>query len=244
MNDKIFRDPIMSISVSIIVGAIIIAGSILWAGGHFSPGITTNNNGVVTAPSQPTNPTVDGSKVKTAGEPFVGNPNAKITLAYWFDYQCPFCKQNEQSVIPSIVSDYVNSGKVKIVFKDFAFLGPDSTTLAINERAVWDVDQSKFYAWHKAIFDNQGQEGSGWASTQTKIDAITTQVLGATETARVDGLVISKANIYTAEINADKTEGAAFGVTGTPSIVVGKQLIVGAEPYSNIKSAIDAALGL
>ncbi len=252
MSERSFGDSIASVSAAIILGAIIIAVAIFWVGGHPSGTIQTGTLGTGTAqaaantgttPTQAAAPNVDSSKVKTAGEPFIGNPNAPVTVAYWFDYQCPFCKQNEQNVMPSIVSDYVNSGKVKVVFKDFAFLGPDSTTLALNARAVWEVDPNNFYAWHKAIFDNQGQEGSGWASTQAKIDAITEPVLGASETAQVDSLVVSKASTYQSEIDADKAEGGTFGVTGTPAMIIGKQFINGAEPYSNVQSAIQTAIG-
>jgi len=231
-----------SVPAAILVGAIIIACAIVWVLHPASTSPTAAQN-----IANPSAPIVDASKVKTDGEPFVGNPNASITIAYWFDYQCPFCKQDEENVVTSIISDYVNSGKVKIVFKDFPFLGfqqgiQDSETLAVAARAVFDVDPSKFYDWHKDVFENQGQESSGWA-TQSKINQITTEVLGAKESAQVASLMISKATTYQNEIAADKAEGSSLGVNGTPAMVIGKQLLVGAEPYSAVKSAIDTALG-
>ncbi|MBI2023890.1 thioredoxin domain-containing protein [Candidatus Giovannonibacteria bacterium] len=64
--------------------------------------------------------------VDIKNEPFIGDPNAPVTIAYWSDFQCPFCQRFEQNTLPTLVDQYVKTGKVKIVFKDFQFLGPDS----------------------------------------------------------------------------------------------------------------------
>lgn len=143
--------------------------------------------------------------------------------------------------MPQLISEYVNTGKVKIVFKDYQFLGPDSQTLGQYSRAVWATTPDKFYQWHKAIFDNQGTEKTGWA-TQDKILSITTSVLGVSDTSKVAALVKSDGAEYQKEMDADKAEGSADGVTGTPAMIIGKQLVSGAVPYAQIKSAMDAAL--
>lgn len=228
---------------AILLGAIIIAVAIVYVLHPATPtainttGATGSNQ---TAGAQ--TPAVDISDVKTAGEPFIGQANAPVTIAYWFDYQCPFCKQDEETVVPEIIKDYVGAGDVKIVFLDFPFLGADSTTAAIAARAVWDVAPDQFYAWHKAMYDAQQGEDSGWAS-QANILTITKGVLGQAETDKVAALMTSNVATYTAEINADKAEGQSLGVAGTPSMIIGKQLFVGAEPYATIQSAIETALG-
>jgi protein-disulfide isomerase len=230
---------IFSMPIAIVVGAIIIAAGLYF--GLHSSSVTPTSPTTAAAGQQAAPSAVDVKDVSQNGEAFIGNPNAPVTIAYWYDYQCPFCKQDEQNVVPNVVSDYVNSGKVKIVFKDYPFLGNDSVTLAVAARAVWAVDQSKFYAWHQAMFNAQGQEGSGWASAK-EINQVTTQVLGVTEATQVASLETSNLAQYTAAINADKTEANKFGVSATPSMLIGKQLIVGAEPYASVKSAIDTAL--
>ena len=73
---------------------------------------------------------VDVADVKTDGEPFIGDEKAPAVMAYFFDYQCPYCRQEELQVLPQLITDYVKSGKLRIVFKDFQFLGPDSQTAA------------------------------------------------------------------------------------------------------------------
>lgn len=221
--------------------AIIIAGSII-AGTVFF-GIKGNGNTAVASAQQPPTPQqiIDVSKVNTHGEPSMGSQNAPVTIAYWYDYQCPFCKQNEETAMPQLVKEYVDTGKVKIVFKDFQFLGDDSQTLGQFSRAVWTVAPTMFYQWHEAVYDNQGTENTGWA-TQEKILSITKDVLGAGKTDQVAQLVKANGASYQKEMDADKTEGSEFGVSGTPSFIIGKQRIDGAVPYAQIKASIEAAL--
>lgn len=222
---------------SIVAAGILIAGAIIWSNGHPAPQPTQ---------SSPSNPpvaaqAVDISKVKTAGNSFIGSPNAPVTIAYWFDYQCPFCKRNEETAMPEIIKNYVKAGKVKIVFKDFQFLGTDSQTLGKIGRAVWEVAPKQFYAWHKAVYDNQGTENTGWA-TSAKIKSITLGVLGASKTSKVLTLAKTNSVKYQKEMDADKAEGSDLGVTGTPSFIIGKKLIIGAVPYSQLQSAIETVL--
>jgi len=230
----------ISVAAAIITAAAVIALALI-IGLHSSPAAGT----APTTATTPTTPTatvaVDINKVNTAGEPYIGSLTAPVTIAYWFDYQCPFCKQNEQTTMPEIVTNYVDTGKVRVVFKDFAFLGPDSQTLGQYGRAVWAEDPAKFGAWHDAIFAAQGTENTGWA-TQTEILSVTTSVLGAAETAKVAQLVVTNGATYQKEMDADKTEAGTFGIDGTPAFIIGTQVITGAEPYATFEAAINTAL--
>lgn len=225
----------LSTPVAVIISGVVIAGAVIFTNRYPVPQATA------TQPQQPVAQAADVSKVKTDGEPFIGNINAPVTMAYWYDYQCPFCQRNEESTMPQIMKNYVDTGKVRIVFKDYQFLGPDSQTLGQYSRAVWAVAPDKFYQWHKAVYDNQGTENTGWA-TQSKILSITTSVLGASDTSKVAALVKSNGAEYQKEMDADKTEGAAMGINGTPGTIIGKQLISGAQPYTAFQAVIDAAL--
>jgi protein-disulfide isomerase len=71
---------------------------------------------------------INDSPINNSGDIYIGKASAPLTMTYWFDYQCPFCKRFEDNVIPNLITDYVNTGKLKIVFKDFPFLGNDSMT--------------------------------------------------------------------------------------------------------------------
>jgi protein-disulfide isomerase len=91
----------------------------------------------------------------------LGNPNAPVTLVEYADLQCPYCAQWATTAFPALVSDYVRTGKVRLVFRGMAFIGPDSeralrTVLAAGERnRMWHVLD--------LLYVNQGAENSGWA---------------------------------------------------------------------------------
>jgi protein-disulfide isomerase len=189
----------------------------------------------------PPAPSVDSSKVSAEGVAFVGDPKAPVTMAYWFDYQCPFCRQVEETVVGQLMTDYVQPGKLRILFKNFAFLGPDSETAALASDAVWEAAPDKFYQWHKAMFDMQGPENSGWAS-KDKIIALTKTIPGI-DAAKIEQLMTDHAAEYQKLIETDTAEGSAMGVNGTPGAIIGKELLVGAEPYQQFKADIDAELG-
>jgi protein-disulfide isomerase len=190
------------------------------------------------APALP--PAVDVAEVVTNGQPFIGPPDAPVTMAYWFDYQCPFCQRVEQTVMPDLIKNYVAPGTLRIVFKDFAFLGPDSTTAALAGRAVWDVAPEKFYEWHSAMFSRQDGENGGWGS-KADILALTRTIPGI-DAAKVEELMTSKAAEYEVSLQASGLEGSNMGISGTPGAIGGKRIIVGAQPYGQFKLAVDAAL--
>ncbi len=89
-----------------------------------------------TAPLQPS-VKVNIKDVDIKNEPYIGNANAPVVMAYWMDYQCPFCRRFEQETLPTLIEKYVNTGKLKIVFKDFQFLGEDSQAAGLFANAVW-----------------------------------------------------------------------------------------------------------
>jgi protein-disulfide isomerase len=222
------------VSVAILIAGVSIAGAIIYNG---------KNAPVVkdTQGQQAEFPAADISKVKTEGEPFIGRADAPVTIAYWYDYQCPFCQRHEAQTVAAIVKDYVNTGKAKLVFKDYAFLGPDSQTIGKYSRAVWEVAPDKFYAWHDNMFANQGQENSGWATKDT-LHTLTRAVLGEEMTKQVESLVLTKGDEYQKEMDEDKKEGTDMGVRGTPAMIIGNVLIPGAYPYAQTQPAIEAAL--
>ncbi len=222
---------------AVIVAGLLIAGAVIWNGSHpaGTAGPTTRNAGGA--------PSVNIKDVKTSGEPFVGNPNAPVTIAEWSDYQCPFCKQWEISTLPQILQNYVNAGKVRIVFKDFQFLGPDSMVDAEWARAIWNLYPSQFLAWRTAIYSNEPQENSMSASANLAFLKTTTAQVQGIDVAKVTANVASNQAQYDAQINADKAEAANFGITATPSFVIGTQMIAGAYPYATFQQTLDQELG-
>ncbi|MBI5457868.1 thioredoxin domain-containing protein [Candidatus Kaiserbacteria bacterium] len=228
------------IPVSIIVAGVIVGGG-LYLGLSKSGG----------SPGQGTQPTanVDIKDVKTEGAPFIGKPDAKVVLAYWFDYQCPYCKAVDvggipqipiEPALPALIKDYVDTGKLKIVFKDYAFLGPDSTTAALYKNAVWKLHPGKFYEWHEAMFRAQDEENGGFGD-EASIVALMKKIPGM-DAAKVKADVAANKVEYQKRIDADRAEGSAFGINGTPGFITGKTLIPGAAEISSFTQAIDPQL--
>jgi protein-disulfide isomerase len=182
----------------------------------------------------------DITKVKTDNEPFLGDANAPVTIAYWSDYQCPYCKQFELATMPSVIQTYVNSGKAKIVFKDFQFLGNDSMTAAVYARAIWELYPKEYFPWREAFFNKQDGENTGFGDEES-IKALTGTIVGI-DVGKVVAQVESKSVEYQTAIKADRAEGASMGVTGTPGFITGTQLISGAATASAFTAAIDPQL--
>jgi protein-disulfide isomerase len=226
--------PSLLIPISILLAGALVAGAVLYNGSH--------NTGATTAgTTQPDAKPADISKVKIAGEPYYGNPNAPVVIAYWSDYQCPFCQRNEQQVIPQIIKDYVATGKAKIIFKDFPFLGNDSITAAEYGRAIWKLYPNQYFAWHTVMFNAQDAEGDTGFGNAASIDKLNATIPGL-DAAKIAADVSANKAAYDALANADKAEGASMGIQGTPGTIIGKTLIPGAYPYDTFKSAIEAAL--
>jgi protein-disulfide isomerase len=219
--------------IAVLVAAVIIALALIY--GHIG-GAATGGAG---APQPAVS--VNIKDVKTDGDPFIGKADAPVTVALFYDYQCPFCKQFEQGVTPKLVSNYVDSGKVKIVLKDFQFLGEDSTTAALYARAVWELYPEKFSDWFMAMFVAQDAEGDQGFGDLASIEKLTATIPGI-DAAKVTALMNQKKATYQKAIEADRAEGAALGINGTPTAIVGTKLFTGLSTdqyYSGIAAELD-----
>ena len=218
--------------IAVLVGAVILAAAYVYGSGAAT---TDVGNGAV----QPS--AADISKVDVSDAPYVGAEDAPVTMALYFDYQCPFCKLFDQTVVPQL-AEYVNNGTLKIVFKDFQFLGQDSTAAALFSRAVWELYPEQYNAWLTAMFNAQDDEGDQGFGDLASIEELTKGIPGI-DVAKVTALMNEKEAEYTSLMNADRAEGASLGVNGTPAVVIGKKLLYAMTPaqfYAEIVAEIQA----
>ncbi len=225
--------------VSIIIAGIIIAGAVVYSSNNNN--IARNTNTVVAQKTAQKPIAVDIKNVDTKNEPYIGNPNAPVTIAYWFDFQCPFCRRFEENSLPTIVNDYVKTGKVRVVFKDFQFLGPDSQDAGLVENAMWSLYPNSYKQWHDLMFKAQDRENSGFGNLDSIYNLISTK-MPSLDLSRIKQLVTKNKAEYKKELNADMIEGTKFGIRGTPGFVMGNQMISGAQPLSVFTQIIDTLL--
>lgn len=226
--------------------AVIVAGALIAGGLYF--GLVGKTTAPVGGNGQPL--AVDIKDVQTEGEPFIGRADAPLTMAYWSDFQCPFCKAVEvggvdgiplEPSLPTLIQEYVNTGKLRIVFKDFAFLGEDSNTAAEYEHAIWKLYPDTFYSWREAMYKAQDDEGDQGFGDAASIDALIKK-LGGFDLAKIKADVAANKAEYDADIQASTQEGGKFGIQGTPGFIIGKQKVDGAQQLAAFKAAIDSQL--
>ncbi|RJQ18192.1 DsbA family protein [Candidatus Woesearchaeota archaeon] len=164
-------------------------------------------------------------------DPVLGDKNAPVEIIEFSDFQCPFCGRFYSQSMGQIKEKYVDTGKVKIVFRDFP-LGFHQFAQKSSEAAECADEQGKFWEYHDKLFESQ--------------DALDTASLK--QYASELGLDTAKFNScldtgkYASEVSKDLSDGTAAGVSGTPSFFINGQKIVGAQPYSVFEAAIEAAL--
>ncbi|MEK7212587.1 MAG: thioredoxin domain-containing protein [Patescibacteria group bacterium] len=228
--------------IAIVVAGLLIAGAVIWNG--LRPAGPTGTAGTGTAPK------VNIKDVKTDGNPFIGATNAPVTIAFWSDFQCPFCKSAEVGgvpqiptppSVPEIIKNYVDTGKVKIVFMDFAFLGNDSITAALYNRSVWKLYPNQYFAWRTAMYVAQDEEGDQGFGDVASIDKLNAKIPDL-DAAKIAADVEANKAVYQAMIDSDKAEAQKVGINATPSFIIGTEVIAGAYPFAKLQSVIDPLL--
>lgn len=175
-----------------------------------------------------------------------GNPDAKVTLVEFSDYQCPFCRKYFVQTFDQIKKNFIDTGKVRYVYRDFPLsFHPDALNAAkAAECSRVQGGDSMYFQMHGKIFSGEQKSGSGTVAIPR---ADLTQYASELklDTKAFDACVDS--DQFSAEIAADTAAGSAFGIDGTPGFIIsnGKttKAIKGAQPYSAFETQINALLG-
>jgi len=156
----------------------------------------------------------------------VGNPDGDVTLVEFFDYNCGYCKQSLTNVAKLIESD----PKLRVVLKDFAILGPDSVEAAEVATAMRrQFKGPKFWEFHRKLLGARGHIGKAQALAAAK-------ELGA-DMDQLDKDLKSPSIHESLEEVTKLADELHFN--GTPSWVLGKEAVVGALPYAEMKTKVD-----
>lgn len=217
------------LALSILVAGVMISGSLLyanWDKASVAPQVKQDPQG---------NTVVD---VSVDDDPVMGNKNAKVTIVEFSDYQCPFCRSFWQDSLPQIKKEYIDTGKVKLVYRDYP-LSFHAMAQKSAEAAECADDQGRYWEMHDKMFTEQSKLGQGTVQyTLNDLKKWATQ-LGLNSPQFNQCLDSDK---YKAEVEKDFADGSAAGVTGTPSFFINGRFMVGAQPFAGFKAIIDEEL--
>ncbi len=165
-------------------------------------------------------------------DPVLGNKNAKLTIVEFSDFQCPFCSRFKSDALSQIKSQYIDTGKVKFVFRDFPLTSIHPMAQKAAEAAECADDQGKFWEYHDLIFDRQ----SSLSINSLKQWAVE---LGLNENDFNKCLDSGK---YANEVSKDSSDAQKAGGQGTPFFIVGNQPVSGAQPFAAFQQVIESQL--
>lgn len=173
------------------------------------------------------------------GSPVFGNHIAPITIIEFGDFQCHFCGRFAKQTEPSLNSTYFQTGKANLVFKHFVTHGPDSFSAAMASQCT--NDQGKFWNFYKALYNNQEEENSGWASADN-LKKFAAGIPGM-DTQKFGSCLVSQK--YKSLVENDTNLAFASGFQGTPTFIIQKnnssdrEVLLGAYPFPSFQAIID-----
>jgi len=174
------------------------------------------------------------------GSPILGNPSAPITLVEFGDYQCHYCNVFFHNIEEDVLKNYVETGKVKMIFKDFNIIGPDSVTASHGAHCA--DDQGMFWEYHDILYNNWTGENNGWASSDNLYRFA--QEIGLDMDKWSECMTNSQ---HSEIILASNQDAKDLGLTGTPSFfVIGPDnkvtKLFGAQPYVQFENIFESML--
>ena len=167
----------------------------------------------------------------------LGDKDAPVTIIEFSDYQCPFCGRHFTQTYPQIKSEYIDTGKVKIVFRDFPLtsIHPQAQGAAEAAECIRDAAGGKgkgdaaYYKMHDKMFENQ-------QSLSTDNEIAWAKELG------YDIKSCLSSGKFKAEVQKDTSDAQAAGGQGTPYFVINGKPLSGAQPFSAFQQIIEAEL--
>jgi len=194
---------------------------------------------------QPSQPSITQPyEISIDDDPVKGDPNAPITIIEFSDFQCPFCSRFSSQTLPLLEENYIDPGKVKLVYKDMPLRIHPNARMAHIAAECAD-EQGKFWEYHDILFIEQSQ----WQRlSPSNLDTTLTNFAAGLEMQSTEFQSCMKSPEIAMEVNDDALEARSYGVNGTPTFFIGNEkngfaILVGAQPYSVFERMIDEQLG-
>jgi protein-disulfide isomerase len=190
----------------------------------------------------PANQSPETVEFQLERQPSLGDPQAPVKVVEFGDFKCTACKYFEDEVFPQLKEEYIDMGRIEFYFINFPLpIGNDSYTAAYAAECVYRQSEAAFWAYYRAVYQNQGPESITWATPEFLLNVIQEHVQGS---AGVDVAEIAQCiaeNRYARDVEEDRESGRRAGVTATPTFFVNGQKVVGAA-YAPLKQAIEREL--
>lgn len=185
-------------------------------------------------PQQPQGPV----KVNTETAVFtLGDPNAPVEIVEYTDFQCPFCQRHFLQTFPQIKAQYIDTGKVRYIFKDLPLTTIHPQAFLAAEAARCAADQEAYPEMHSLLFTNQN-EWNGRSDADTIFTTYATE-LGLDS----DTFATCLADrVHETAVQADLNEAISFGIGGTPAFFINGNFVNGAQPFNVFSEIIDKML--
>lgn len=169
-------------------------------------------------------------------DPVAGNESSFVVMIEYSDYQCEYCRHYFEDIFPKIKKDYIDTGKIKYIYKDFPLQIHEN-----SEEAAFSADcageQGEYWGMHDLLFENQEE----WAGQEDPIPYFTNYInkLGLNEE---EFLSCINSNKYIREVMEDIEEGERLDTKGTPTFYINNIKISGIYQYKIFKDTIDKEL--
>jgi len=168
-------------------------------------------------------------------DPVLGSPDAPVTMIEYSEYLCPFCQRFVLETMPRIEEEYIDTGKVKLVFRDFPVHGQPAVSIAMVAECA--ADQDKFWEMHVMLFERAEE----WSQSEE----ILTTFQGYAEELGIDQdefLNCLELGTTFERIQEDYNLAVQDGVGGTPTFLINGTLVVGAQPFEEFQRIIEEEL--
>lgn len=170
-------------------------------------------------------------------QPMLGDPEAPVTILSLEDFKCPVCQRFEQTVVPRIEEELIETGRANMVFINYQFLGPDSITAGIAGECVYHQEEELFWEYKTILFRAQGNEQEVWA-TPGRLVQLAREYVPDIDTEELEQCIEERR--YEDEVARDRTAAQAAGATGTPTVIVNGERLADWS-YQNIERAVAEA---
>ena len=161
-----------------------------------------------------------------------GEEDAPVTIIEFSDYECPFCQRFYSQTLSQIQSQYIDTGKARLIYRDFPLNNIHPQAQKAAEAAECAGEQGKYYEMHDKLFENGVQGGiTSYKKYAQEIGIDTNEFSSCLDSGKM-----------AAEVSKDLQDGQQAGVAGTPAFFVNGKPINGAQPFPVFQEAIEAEL--